>query len=298
MNRQPKKMIGGVHMGKPHELIARGAFGKIFSYNGSHLLVKQLADETGNAGGRGLVKEYHIASFLGSRLPDFVAAPFSLMRGVNEKLSLLQQRIHGKTFDDINFGEFTKKELWSMFLQFNEFILRLGDVMSMHDVHHENVMVDVRVPGAPRVKFIDFGFWKEEDGDPSKPCKIMLQNFYFAFSTMKCLLFLMQIATTEGDKMYRPLFMDYSGTSIDELLRLPSKLALFWATNIRDSNGITDKDKAEFSVIEKLCAIRYMQSKEKKPIDVISYQDDLDHLITIMPHQAVPMMLLALHHND
>jgi hypothetical protein len=39
-------------------------------------------------------------------------------RDYDEKLSLLQQQIYGITFYDIKPGEFTKKELWSIFLQF------------------------------------------------------------------------------------------------------------------------------------------------------------------------------------
>jgi hypothetical protein len=175
--RPPKRLlVGGVHMGKPLAFFASGALGHIFTCdnNGSHLLVKQLQEETD--GGSELVKEYHIADFSGTILPDFVAAPFALMRGFStshdydEKLCLLQQRVHGKTIFDIDAGDFTKKELWSIFLQFNEFILRLGDKVIMDDVHSENVMVDVREPGAPRVNF--FRFWILEGGRPH-PIKVV-----------------------------------------------------------------------------------------------------------------------------
>jgi hypothetical protein len=97
----------------------------------------------------------------------------------DEKLCLLQQLVHGKTIFDINAGDFTKQGLW--------FILRLGDKVTMEDVHSENVMVDVREPGgAPRVKLIDFGFWKEEDPTLSKSCMIMLKKLYFVLHAVPC----------------------------------------------------------------------------------------------------------------
>ncbi len=153
-------------MGEQLVYFARGVFGHIFTSKYSHLLVNQIGDE--KDGHSQLVAEYHIADFLGTKLLDFVAAPFALMccvstsRNYDEKLSLLQQRIHGKTFDDIKPGEFTKNELWSMFLQCNEFILRLGDVVSIHDVRCENVMVEVRVTGAQSV----YRFWFLAGGTP------------------------------------------------------------------------------------------------------------------------------------
>ena len=102
----------------------RGAFGHIYECY-SQLLVKQLAFE--NAGGSELVKEYRIAQFLETTLPSFVAAPFLLMccvapSGSNyvEKPSFIQQRIHGRTFEEIILGHFSEVERWSMFLQCNE----------------------------------------------------------------------------------------------------------------------------------------------------------------------------------
>ena len=56
-------------------------------------------------------------------------------------------------------------------------------------------------------------------------------------------------------------------------------MAHLWATNIKDSSGITDDDSSEFRVIEKLCSFQYMHNKVDDPIDVIVCPDDLDHLI-------------------
>ncbi len=293
-------------MGKTLKFFAEGALGHIFTCNNNpNLLVKQLQDETD--GGSELVKEYHIADFLGKILPDFVAAPFSLKRAVtspdyDEKLCLFQQRVHGKTILDIDSGDFTKKELWSMFLQFNEFILRLGDKIMMQDVHCENAMVDTRIRGDPRIKFIDFGFWKVEDPTTSKSCMIMLSNLYFAFGPMKRLCVLMGFDCTEWDNTY-DRFLRYSEKNTAELLKLPSKLVHLWSTAIiRDGVRLTTEDilSEEFRVVEKLCTIRYIQDKVKIPIDVISYQADLNYLIEAMPRHTASEALSKLwsHSSD
>jgi hypothetical protein len=62
-----------------------------------------------------------IARFLETRLPSFVAAPFGLMRGVHgaydEKVSLLQHRVDGRTFDSVTAVWFSMAELCALFLQ-------------------------------------------------------------------------------------------------------------------------------------------------------------------------------------
>jgi hypothetical protein len=182
-----------------------------------------------------------------------------------------------------------------MFLQFNEFILRLGDKIMMDDVYCENAMVDTRVSGDPRIKFIDFGFWKEEDPTTSKPCMIMLRNLYFAFGPMKRLLSLIGFGATEWDNMYER-FLRYSEKNTDELIKMPSKLVHLWpATSSR-----LDILSTEFRVVENLCAIRYMQDIEKIPIDLKSYQADLDDLISAMPRQTKNKALAELwdHSSD
>ncbi len=155
-------------------------------------------------------------------------------------------------------------------------------------------MVDVREPGAPRVNFLDFGFWKVEDPTLSKSCTIILKNLYFAHSPMKRLLILVGFGATEWDNTYE-WFLQNSDNNTDKLLKLPSKLVLLWRTT---SNRL-DILSTEFRVVEKLCAIWYMQDKEKISIDVISYQDNLDDLIRAMPEQTVNMALSKLwSHNS
>lgn len=272
-----KELQGGILMGKELDLFDYGKFGYLYDDGYSHLLVKQLAFE--NDRGSDLVKEYNIARLLETNLPSFVAGPFMLMRGVapsncdyEEKLSFIQQKIHGKTFNDILMEDFSTLELWSMFLQYNEFWLRVGGALEMRDVHCGNVMVDVRMSGNPRVKFIDFGLWHDTKQHyatftSAESYSFMLQNLSYAKHPMQKLLILMGFKSKDYDILYGPLLPHSDQTDI--LYELPARITTLFKSRFF-STGDSDIISQSFRILQKLCSIRYVQRRENKPIDMIS----------------------------
>jgi hypothetical protein len=251
--------------------------------------VKQLAFE--NDGGRELVREYRIARFLEMNVPSFVAGPFGLMRGVTsssadyeEKLSFIQQPIHGKTLKSIGKGEFTILELCSMFLQCNEFYLRVGGSLKMEDVNTGNVMVDVRMPGDPRVKFIDFGCWYDKDSTnyitDSSSYGVMMNNIYWEGHPMKKLMSLMGFEIDDFLTLYQG-FRD-NCDQIDVLLELPSQIARLFS-RIPDCDVEEVVGSPQFRVVEKLCKFRYDQKKAGRPIGIIN-ESSLGQILVIFDH--------------
>jgi hypothetical protein len=259
-----KELKEGGFMGREMDSFAGGAFGCIYEDAHSHLLVKQLGYENDN--GSELAEEYRIADYLGMTLPSFVAAPFALMRGVSsrdyeEKLSFVQQRVHGKTFNDLSFGDFTHKELFSLLMQCMEFVLRLGGAFVILDMHCGNVMVDTRVPGAPCIKFIDFGRWFSADPSNGSKYDEMLQNLLFAKRPMKELLLMMGF---NHEAVWARWMHNLNEN--DVLLELPSRIYSDWPEAVHSE---------EFKVVQKLCSIRYVQKNKNEKIGVISEFVDL-----------------------
>jgi hypothetical protein len=199
---------GGVLMGRPLHLINGGGFGLVYAVvpryrrvpSFSPFVVKQESDPDSTPGE--LAREYSIARFLETMLPSFVTAPFGLMRGVHgaydEKVSLLQHRVDGRTFDSVTAVRFSMAELCALFLQCNEFYLRLGGALKMDDMHTGNIMVDTR----RRVKFIDFGFWKEVQRDFDSFYDAMCWNFSSANEPIVPLLTVMGRLNLRSQRLY------------------------------------------------------------------------------------------------
>ncbi len=80
-------------------------------------------------------------------------------------------------------------------MQCFEFLLRVGGALSIRDMHCGNMMVDTRVPGAPRIKLIDSGLWFSEDPSnlviSGSKYNVMLQTISYAKGPMKELLLMM-----------------------------------------------------------------------------------------------------------
>ena len=167
---------------------ANGKYGDIWQENEdsnlSRWAIKQLKVKTREQDESSLYSElfheYQIAQFLASHVPSFVAAPFAMMRGIidGEAPSLVQQRIHGMTLNELQ-GRFFNLEparsistlQWCfLFLQFNEFLLRVGDSVAMRDVNLGNIIVQFRDKTCLTesiLKFIDFGKWSLNHSDLS-----------------------------------------------------------------------------------------------------------------------------------
>ena len=265
-----KELRAGVLMGRDWGCVDGGAYGLIYADNHSHLLVKQNKFDKDPWETSDLAKEYRIANFLELNLPSFVAAPFSLIRGVSpyhvEKLSFVQQRIHGKTLARFCWGDFTKPNLLSLFLQCIEVLLRVGGALSIRDMHCGNVMVDTRVAGAPRIKFIDFGLWGSEDPSiTDSKYRVMLENLFEAWRPMKYLLNMMELYR---EVVSAHLIRDSEHTEF--LRELPSRIASIFGEIVHHSE--------EFTVIQKLCSIRYLQNHLSLPIGVISELVDISQV--------------------
>jgi hypothetical protein len=275
-----KKLLDGVLLGRAMYPSGSGAFGYIYDVvdtiedrpSHSHLLVKQLAYENDN--GKELVKEYRIARFLEMNVPSFVAGPFGLMRGVarpdakhEEKLSFMQQPIRGKTFDSIGDREFTTLQLCSMFLQCNEFYLRVGGSLIMEDVNTGNVMV-TWTTGAPRVKFIDFGCWLDKDSTnritDSSSYDVMMGNIYYRGNPMLKLMLLMGFDMKEFLSLYREI-MDNRAP----ILALPAKITSLFE-RIPSFDWQVWEIMSELGVVQELCELRYKEKNAGRPLGVIS----------------------------
>lgn len=281
-----KEQKGGYLMGRRMSYRGGGAFGCIYDVandnvrgqpSRAHLLVKQLGYE--DDGGEELVREYRIANFLAANVPSFVACPFGLMRGVDkspyfeEKLSLIQQPIYGKTFTEIQRGDFTTAELCSMFLQCSEFFLRVGGSLIMGDVNTGNAMVDIRATDAPRVKFIDFGCWFDKKSTTNitdtLSFDIMMSNIYFNGDPMKRLFFLMGVQDEED--CFKHLYDSKGlGDRIDVLQALPSRITDLFRQILVHGHFVQVIQSPQFSVVGELCRLRCDQKSKGHPIDVIS----------------------------
>ena len=171
-------------MGKNLFKINKGVYGNIYTLtknihgeSTSHLMVKQSRFE--GQLGEDINHEYRIAHLLETNVPSFVAAPFGLVRGVRgetyrEYLSLIQQPIRGITLNDLEYDRLTPIEIFYLFLQVNEMILRLGSTLVMKDLHDGNIMIDI-----PKlhIKFIDFGEWDLVPQDEHISYIHLFQNF-------------------------------------------------------------------------------------------------------------------------
>lgn len=274
---------GGFLMNRRMYYMAGGAMSAVYSTTKkvrgsasfSPFAVKQLKCE--NPGE--LSREYGIAHFLETRVPSFVAAPFTLMRGVTlagsayvEKNSLVQQHIHGMQILSVTSSKFSPVELCSIFLQCVEFYLRVGGSLKMEDVNLENVMLDTREEGCPRVKFIDFGFWREniETDNYFSYYDIMCWNLSMEATPIKHLLRMMGFDT----EIYKRLFFNnHHRMQQDHFNGLAERLGNF-LVGITGVNEIIRTD--QFTVVQKLCSIRLLQLQRNDPMDVISELVNLD----------------------
>ncbi len=263
-------------MGRPLYLINGGGFGLVYNVvpryrrvpSFSPFVVKQESDSDSTPEGE-LAREYSIARFLETRLPSFVAAPFGLMRGVHdgaydEKVSLLQHRVDGRTFDSVTAVRFSMAELCALFLQCYEFYLRLGGALKMDDMHPGNIMVDTRC----HVKFIDFGFWRE-----------VLQRAFDSFYEAMCWNFssaiepIVHLLTVMGHARAVGVFLIFE-EGRPRFDRLAAGLERFFLDEIPRGDEIVRTP--QFIVVQKLCSIRHLQFLEKIPMDVISENVDLE----------------------
>ncbi len=120
---------------------------------------------------------------------------------------------------------------------------------------------NTRVPGAPRVKFIDFGMWFSKDPSNCSKYNEMLQNLLFAKRPMKELLLMMGFdKEVVWDRWMHKL------NENDVLLELPSRIYSDWPEAVHSE---------EFKVVQKLCSVRYVQKNKNEKIGVISEFVDL-----------------------
>jgi hypothetical protein len=279
--------IPGRLMGNPLYYWTGGSIGHIYTLNKrkrysepsySPLLVKQNGRDSGNM----LSKEYAIANFLGNNLPSFVTAPFGFMRGFtvndgyryNEQQSLLQQRVHGDTFFDLSRDTFTVREFCYLFLQSNEFYLRVGDTLRMVDANPGNVMVDTRfqrMGELPHIKFIDFGFWLENFDYAF--FAVMLNNMSGSIPMYSCMKFM---GFTEEN--FNELWQTSDTSHLSLLLELPDRLKQMFLhiPEIDDTLAEEIIHSEQFRVVAKLYSIRYLQLSRSIPWGVISELVSLD----------------------
>lgn len=267
-------------MGRPLHLINGGGFGLVYNTvpryrrvpSFSPFVVKQESDPDSTPGE--LAREYSIARFLETRLPSFVAAPFGLMRGVHgaydEKVSLLQHRVDGRTFDALAAAaRFSMAQLCALFLQCNEFYLRLGGALRMDDMHGGNIMVDSR----NHVKFIDFGLWREVgEGDFDSLYDAMCCNFCLD-EPMAHLLTAMGCRNWRSIRLYS-FFREQTRPRRARFDELAAELELFLKEEVPGGDEIVGTQ--QFIVVQKLCSIRHLQSLREIPMGVISECVDLD----------------------
>ena len=281
MEVNEKSMKGGVLNGSRLRYFTSGVFSHLYDLSKPQLawLVKQLASED-NHSSQALIDEYAVARFLETHLPSFVGGPFGLMRGVAsdaayyEQLSLIQHRIHGITFR--NLSGFTRLQMCRLFLQCNEFILRVGGSLLMQDVHTDNIMVDLR---APHVKYIDFGAWVL-GADPSESHRIMLCNFVSEDEgSLRHLLRLMMgtnnpvFETVYSDAM-RPEQCVDAASFERAIYDLPSRIRTHLLDQIPGSESILESE--EFQTVQKLCSIRFAQFQLGISADVIDERVKLE----------------------
>lgn len=235
----------------------------------SPIVVKQNGRDSGN----NLSKEYQIANFLGNNIPFFVPAPFGFMRGFtirdgyrfNEKPSLIQQQIRGSTFFDFSNTTFTLRELCYLFLQSNEFYLRVGDTLMMQDANPGNVMVETRFREQgvlPHIKFIDFGFWIENYDH--RWSGVMLSNMKGSVPMCYCMEF-MGFTEANFNALWRT-----QNQNISVLHELPGRLEDIFSQMPDKTLGNEIIQSEQFSVVKKLYSVRHLQSTQNIPMDMIS----------------------------
>jgi hypothetical protein len=271
-----KSMKGGVLNGSRLHYYTSGVNSHLYGFRKTSLawLVKQLASED-HRGAQELIDEYAVARFLETHLPSFVGGPFGLMRGVaSEQLSLIQHRIHGITLR--NLRGYTHLQMCRLFLQCNEFILRVGGSLLMQDVHTDNIMVDLR---AQHVKYIDFGAWVL-GADPSESHRIMLCNFVSEDEgSLRHLLRLMMgpdnpvFETVYSDTM-RPEQCVDTASFERAIYDLPSRIRTHLLDQIPGSESILESE--EFQTVQKLCSIRFAQFQLGISADVIDERVQLE----------------------
>ncbi len=222
-----------------------------------------------------LLHEYSIAHFLESHVPSFLAAPFALMRGINEKLSFVQQPIHGDTLRNLNVNAFSQLDLCHIFLRYIEFLLPVGGTFSMKDVDFQNIMVTN--PPQCALKFIDFEHWQEIK-DPSQYTLNMLHNFWKSERGLRFLL-----RTMGYDNLNGILPVQRAEYEKAEVLTFLYELSINIMTNV--VQPITSKIpegcpeiEGQLNVIRKLCSIKSSQVQLGIPMGMIDERVNLDEL--------------------